>query len=211
MADLDLTDAELESVLLGTVPEHRRDLAALAGVFATLRRGASTEPAPAMSDELRALLAGEPDVVIDLRQRSPRRAITGGALAFTLVMGLAGVAAANDALPSGLQGFVADLGDSVGIDVPDGDRGHAGEDPQPDHGNDVNGHDPQGPPADAPAATPADPGEPGGGATPATPPVSTPRPDEAGTGTKPADAGQPDGTGQPADAGKPADAGSPRD
>lgn len=207
MADNPLNPADVDAVLDGVTPPDRPDLARLAEVASVLRRSVAAEPVPRMSDELQALLNGTEDVVIDLRERSRRKAITGGALAVALFLGATGVAAANDALPSVVQNVVADMGNVVGLDLPD-DRGHAGEDPQPEHGNDVKGHDPQGPKEGKSGATPADPGERGGGATPATPPVSTNRPDDAGTSQQPDDRGQPTDVGQPDDVGKSDDAGA---
>jgi hypothetical protein len=144
------SEAEVEAVLRGRIPADRDDLAAVAALVERLHQLAASEPAPPMRAELRALVAGQAGAedrfaFLDRRQRR-RVGALGVAAAAVVVFGATGVAAATNSLPSSLQDTVSNVADVVGVDVPRSeDRGHAGEDPQPDKGNDVKGHNPQGP------------------------------------------------------------------
>jgi hypothetical protein len=105
-----------------------------------------------MRAELRALVAGQAGAedrfaFLDRRQRR-RVGGLGVVAAAVVVFGATGVAAATNSLPAGVQDAVSSVADVVGVEVPRSEeRGHAGEDPQPDKGNDVKGHNPQGPKA----------------------------------------------------------------
>jgi len=207
MAQLeDLSEADLDSLLLGVPPEGAEQLAPLAELAAALRVSALTEPVPPMGVQLRdqvaAGTASDGPGPLALLRRAGSKALLVAAAASAAVA-LVGVGAARNALPDDLQDAVSAVAGAVGVDVPT----------SADGGSEVQISDapadeevPGTPDSTPGGATPADPGLPGDRA-PATPAVPPPA---AGNGGN-QEPGQPPGSnnaggnqepGQPAEGSK---------
>lgn len=173
-----LDDDELDALLSGTAPIDA--LAPVAEVVQRLRRSVILEPVPPMSPGLIAQLAEAPVVSLTARRAAQGSLVKAAAAAVAAVLALAGVGAAQNRLPSGIQDVVSSTAELVGIDVP---RVSERQDDGQDEGDDSpvtttggqgagNGGEPGYEGTTPGGATPADPGTPGDQepATPATPP-----------------------------------------
>lgn len=194
-------DDELDGLLRGRATPA--ESAALLAVIARLRELAISEPVPPMGD---ALLAQVQAAARARRGASRALALAVGAGAVVL-LGLLGVGAAQNRLPSGLQDVMSSTADLVGLHVPESaERQHgAGDDGGPER--EADGSDPVGGAGadrgkDAPGyggttpggATPADPGTPGDRepATPAVPPSVSARPEPGDVGDREQGSGRSD-------------------
>jgi hypothetical protein len=134
MTDLRLSAREAEDVLAGRQPAGRADLAPLAEVAAVLHASREVEPAPPMSDGLRAQIdrgltvrrlpvRGRKHRPQHLRQVTTprtglvayRRPLVSVAAAAAVLVGL--VTATSVHLPGNVHSAVADVGSAIGLDL----------------------------------------------------------------------------------------------
>lgn len=150
MTDLRLSAREVEDVLAGRQPDGRADLAALAEVAAVLHASREVEPAPPMSEALRAQIDRgvlRPAAAPTRRRRhrprhlqavAPRRTglatyrrpVVSVAAAAAVLIGL--VLATNGGhLPRDVHSAVADVSSAIGLDLFRGDDAAGPDKPAP--------------------------------------------------------------------------------
>jgi hypothetical protein len=152
MTDLRLSARELEDVLAGRQPDGRADLAPLAEVTAMLHASREVEPAPPISDSLRAQIDGgvtrqaAANSAVRRRRHRPRhmqaatpsdspaatyrRPLVSLAAAAVLLVGLVLVTSRGH-LPGDVHSAVADMGSAIGLDLFRSDDAAPAEDPPP--------------------------------------------------------------------------------
>jgi hypothetical protein len=150
MTDLRLSARELEDVLAGRQPDGRADLAPLAEVTAMLHASREVEPAPPISDSLRAQIDGgvprqaSASSAVRRRRHRPRhmqaapasgsrattyrRPLVSLAAAAVLLVGLVLVTSRGH-LPGDVHSAVSDMGSAIGLDLFRSDDAAPADDP----------------------------------------------------------------------------------